>query len=78
MEVQAELDRVATFKGGHVNSSILHGSQQRFPVKVGIRARSTTGASGVNNAVGLTFYGRAWTRRVIAPRKKITGRLPIP
>lgn len=35
MEVQAELDRVATFKGGSINSSILHGSQQRFPIKVG-------------------------------------------
>ncbi|CAM9941019.1 unnamed protein product, partial [Sphacelaria rigidula] len=34
MEVQAELDRVATFKGGNVNSSVMHGSQQRFPVKV--------------------------------------------
>ncbi|CAN0502093.1 unnamed protein product, partial [Ectocarpus sp. 12 AP-2014] len=34
MELQAELDRVATFKGGHVNSSVLHGSQQRFPIKI--------------------------------------------
>ncbi|CAM9638943.1 unnamed protein product, partial [Ectocarpus fasciculatus] len=34
MELQAELDRLATFKGGHVNSSVLHGSQQRFPIKV--------------------------------------------
>lgn len=34
MEVQAETDRVAAFKGGHVNSSVLHGSQQRFPIKV--------------------------------------------
>ncbi|CAM9114367.1 unnamed protein product [Scytosiphon promiscuus] len=34
MEIQAELDRVATFKGGHINSSVLHGSQQRFPIKV--------------------------------------------
>lgn len=34
MEVQAELDRVATFKGGHINSSVLHGSQQRFTIKV--------------------------------------------
>ena len=34
MEVQAEMDRVAGFKGGHVNSSVLHGSQQRFPIKV--------------------------------------------
>lgn len=34
MEVQAEMDRVATFTGAHINSSILHGSQQRFPIKV--------------------------------------------
>eukprot|EP00903_Cladosiphon_okamuranus_P006314 g6190.t1 len=33
MEVHAELDRVATFSGGHINSSVLHGSQQRFPIK---------------------------------------------
>lgn len=33
MEVQAELDRVATFRGGNINSSVVHGSQQRFPIK---------------------------------------------
>lgn len=43
MELQAELDRLATFKGGHVNSSVLHGSQQRFPIKVssGVLRRDT-------------------------------------
>lgn len=34
MEVQAELERLATFKGQTINSSVLHGSQQRFPIKV--------------------------------------------
>lgn len=39
MEVQAELDRLSSFKGGHVNSSILHGSQQRFSIKVGYKTK---------------------------------------
>lgn len=34
MEVQAELDRIADFRGGYINSSVVHGSEQRFPIKV--------------------------------------------
>ncbi|CAM9121432.1 unnamed protein product, partial [Chrysoparadoxa australica] len=34
LDVQAELDRIATLKQGKVNSSVMHSIQQRFPVKV--------------------------------------------
>lgn len=50
MEIQAELDRVATFKGGHINSSVLHGSQQRFPIKVsGNRGRDDNSHEGISS-----------------------------
>ncbi|CAM9479254.1 unnamed protein product, partial [Phaeothamnion confervicola] len=34
MEVQAEADRIAALHGGQVNSSVMHGADQTFPVKV--------------------------------------------
>ncbi len=52
MEVQAELDRVATFKGGNINSSILHGSQQRFPIKVGCWRSRCKGRGGSRRMLG--------------------------
>lgn len=59
MEIQAELDRVATFAGAHINSSVLHGSQQRFPIKVRSscqRASSAVECAPTNKQRRKQFY----------------------
>lgn len=38
LDVNAEFDRIASFSGGNVQSSILHGASQQFPLPVLRRA----------------------------------------
>jgi len=81
MEVQAELDRVATFKGGNINSSILHGSQQRFPIKVGCCRPSCKGARGVLASVGRSpvcaCVDGTWTLNCLSRTMSVWWRLVL-
>ena len=58
-EVQAELYRIASFKGSCINSSVVDGSQQQFPIEV----RLHFGKLGTQDSSVARLYANSISKR---------------